>query len=198
MKSTNKSITRTWVAGMDSRQADVTGLLMQSPELRSRLSMWIRENVSPARKTYPDTSYGLKHRFSSDCGVYVNNDVFKAAMLLEGYAPVDQGALNWHYRIKVKADRAKWPATERVTFLWSETAADTTQQLNSLITYWSALLVNNSFDKHAAQQVSLYTQALELLQGKPMAYPATHPIDIRVKARIIADVRRAEAMLYAA
>src|SRR5579883_1443838 len=132
--STGKpSITRTWVVGMDSRQADINGLLMQSPELRSRLAVWVRENISPAKRIYPDHSYNLKHLFSSDCGVYVNNDVFKAAMLLEGYAPVDQSALNWSYRIKVKADRAKWPATERVTFLWSETAADTAQQLNSLI-----------------------------------------------------------------
>lgn len=199
MGSANKSVTPTWFPGMDSGQADINGLLMQAPELCSRLAIWIRENISPSTRTYPSTSYGLKHVFSSDCGVYVNNDVFKAAMLLEGYGPVDPNQLNWSYRIKAKADRAKWPATERVTFLWSETAADTAQQLNSLITYWSELLVNNPNSIHAAQQVTRYSQALELFRGKELTYPdVLYPTDMRLKARIISEVRRAEAMLYAA
>jgi hypothetical protein len=182
----------------DSHHADVIGLLMQSPELQARLSVWIRENVSPAKRTYPSTSYGLKHNFSSDCGVYISNGVFKAAMLLAGYKPVDQGEQNWRYRIKVKADRAKWPATEHIEFLWHESVTDTAQQIDSLLTYWSELLVNNPNNIPLARQVGLYTQTLELLRGKELTYPDVYPIDMRLKARIIADVRHAEAMLYAA
>lgn len=182
----------------DSFPADVTGLLIQSPELQTRLSVWIRENVSPAKRTYPSTSYGLKHNFTSDCGVYINNDVFKAAMLLAGYKPVDQGEQNWRYRIKVKADRAKWPATEHIEFLWHERVTDTLQQLDGLLTYWSELLVSNPNNIPLARQVRLYTQALELLRGEELTYPTTDPVDVRVKARIISEVRRAEAMLYAA
>ncbi len=182
----------------DSHHADVIGLLMQSPDLRSRLSIWVRDNVSHAGRTYPETSYGLKHRFSSDCHAYITNDVFKAAMLLEGYLPVDTKEQNWRYRIKLKEQRKAWPSKERAQFVWSQSVTDTEQQLDGLITYWSALLVNNPNNVLAAQQVALYTQALELLRGKELTYPATDPIDVRVRARIIANVRRAEAMLYAA
>lgn len=120
-------------------------------------------------------------------------------MLLEGYGPVDRNQLNWSYRIKVRERRATWCALDRVGFLWSETAADTAQQLDGLIGYWSALLVNNPNSIHAAQQVTRYSQALELFRGKELTYPdVLYPIDMRLKARIISEVRRAEAMLYAA
>ncbi|HVW76202.1 MAG TPA: hypothetical protein VHB45_01220 [Alloacidobacterium sp.] len=119
-------------------------------------------------------------------------------MLLEGYLPVDTKEQNWRYRIKLKEQRKAWPSKERAQFVWSQSVTDTEQQLDGLIGYWSALLVNNPNNVLAVQQVGLYTQTLELLRGEELTYPATDPIDVRVKARIISEVRRAEAMLYAA
>jgi hypothetical protein len=118
----------------------------------------------------------------------VNNGVFKAAMMLAGYHPINPLELNWSYRINVKQCREVWPMTTRIAFLWPKDVINTTQQLDNLLAYWSGVLVQDCFNKYAAQQVAHYTQALELLRGKELSYPATYPIDVRVKARIICEV----------
>ena len=65
---------------------------------------WIRKNIRP-RKTpmLERTSYGLKHDFEHDTGLYLTNNEFKDAMLLCGYYPVDQNKLNWCYCISKRS-----------------------------------------------------------------------------------------------
>ena len=64
------------------------------------LGLWIKLSLAPLRapKWLPE-SYGLKHVFERDTGVYVTNGRFKGAMLLAGFEPLDSAALNWEFRI---------------------------------------------------------------------------------------------------
>lgn len=54
------------------------------------------------RKTFNrmQTSYGLKHRFERDTGIYVSNGAFKGAMLLVGFTAKDIADLNWYFNVK--------------------------------------------------------------------------------------------------
>lgn len=63
---------------------------------------WIAAHIVP-RKTVNSrySSYGLKHILQSHTGIYLTNNQFKNAMLLSGYMPEDQFALNWYFRIKI-------------------------------------------------------------------------------------------------
>lgn len=65
---------------------------------------WIRKNIR-SRKTpmLERTSYGLKHDFEHDTGLYLTNNEFKDAMLLCGYYPVDPNKLNWCYCISKRS-----------------------------------------------------------------------------------------------
>lgn len=49
--------------------------------------IWVQENLVPTKGTiYTDrSSYSLKHLMESDIGLYVTNNVFKAAMIELGY-----------------------------------------------------------------------------------------------------------------
>ena len=44
-------------------------------------------------------SYGLKHLFEKETGIYVNNGAFKGAMFLAGFDVGDLFATNWHFNI---------------------------------------------------------------------------------------------------
>ena len=65
---------------------------------------WIRKNIHP-RKTplASPTSYGLKHYLERDTKLYLTNNQFKDAMLMCGFFPVDEHALNWAYCISKKS-----------------------------------------------------------------------------------------------
>lgn len=61
---------------------------------------WMRKYTQPAKTANKyRTSYGLKHIMSKMTGVYVTNNQFKDAMIIEGFYPVDETELNWRYRI---------------------------------------------------------------------------------------------------
>jgi len=72
-----------------------------SLEEQKVIKQWIYDNFVP-RKTLlrGHTSYGLKHIFSSNTGIYVTNNQFKDAMLKSGYKPVDSNELNWRYCLR--------------------------------------------------------------------------------------------------
>lgn len=84
--------------------------LVSDLQLDEQLSLmgWIEKNIFP-RKTplgYP-SSYGLKHVFEQDTGIYTTNNQFKDAMLLLGFYPVYEGELNWHFCISKKSPGVK-------------------------------------------------------------------------------------------
>lgn len=73
-----------------------------SLENKARLQKWIDERVRPNLiKSYNPylTSYGLKHYFEQDVGLYISNGVFKGAMLAAGIQPKEYDRLNWVFQI---------------------------------------------------------------------------------------------------
>ncbi len=70
------------------------------PQEREMLLDWIKMNVHKASYiNHKRTSYGLKHLFEADTGIYVTNNQFKDGMIECGFYPSDPDELNWHYRI---------------------------------------------------------------------------------------------------
>lgn len=70
---------------------------------------WIKGNLTP-RKTFNSrkTSYGLKHIFEqSPNGFYIENDIFKAAMLECGFKVQNKAAVNWVFNISQKSPALK-------------------------------------------------------------------------------------------
>ena len=65
---------------------------------------WIKENIRRSRSVSCHSSYGLKHIFNHDTGIYLTNNEFKDALLLAGYSSIDPNELNWRYRIKLKCE----------------------------------------------------------------------------------------------
>ncbi len=71
------------------------------------IKYWIEINlVHQKRYNYNRTSYGIKHIFSSDTGIYATNDEFKTAMLEMGYSPKDKKALNHIYCVSESKSKA--------------------------------------------------------------------------------------------
>ena len=67
------------------------------------LLAWIARHFEPSRQTYwHRSSYGLKHDFQRDTGIYVYNGAFKGAMLKSGIVPADEKEQNWHFKMKEK------------------------------------------------------------------------------------------------
>ena len=46
-----------------------------------------------------NSSYGLKHLFEKETGIYVNNGAFKGAMFLAGFDVGNLFATNWQFNI---------------------------------------------------------------------------------------------------
>ncbi|AVP62900.1 hypothetical protein C3B64_00965 [Clostridium botulinum] len=68
---------------------------------KEALDKWIKAKFEVAGKAYNKrSSYGLKHDFKRDTGIYVYNGVFKGAMLNAGFKAVDETQLNWDFYIK--------------------------------------------------------------------------------------------------
>lgn len=67
---------------------------------KQTLQEWIELAIQPAKHKHSFSSYGLKHEYEYQTGLYVTNGQFKGAMLQCGYTPIDTNAINWKYRIK--------------------------------------------------------------------------------------------------
>jgi hypothetical protein len=68
-------------------------------ETRTALAAWIRRRLASNRNRLKHrTSYGLKHEFEGNSGIYVTNGAFKGAMLACGFQVVDDTARNWEFR----------------------------------------------------------------------------------------------------
>lgn len=64
------------------------------------LLQWIANKLRLSSTFNPyHTSYGLKHIFARDAGVYISNAQFKDAMILAGFTPKCACERNHHYRI---------------------------------------------------------------------------------------------------
>lgn len=92
------------------KYADLALLPINQPEqyeqLEQRkkelLQQWINNRVKPylIQSYNPSlTSYGLKHYFEREIGVYVNNGQFKGGMLAAGISPESHEALNWVFKV---------------------------------------------------------------------------------------------------
>lgn len=73
-----------------------------SQEDKQAVIGWIEQKFEKASRTYSISSYGLKHDFERDTGIYVSNGEFKGAMLTAGFKPVNANELNWYFKIKLK------------------------------------------------------------------------------------------------
>lgn len=71
-------------------------------EQKETVQVWIKRELLPARREGDFSSYSLKHIFERLQGSrFVNNGVFKGAMLVAGYRPVNPAELNWRFRYKL-------------------------------------------------------------------------------------------------
>lgn len=70
---------------------------------------WIKENIEPMNSpNLSQSSYYLKHILEHSTGIYLTNNQFKDLMLKCGFAPINEGFLNWNYKIKkVKEEKPK-------------------------------------------------------------------------------------------
>ena len=76
--------------------------------IQQKVSDWIfgklRKRATP---NYNHSSYELKHLIESELGIYLTNNQMKDAMLQEGFRPVKENELNWHFYISQKSPAFK-------------------------------------------------------------------------------------------
>ena len=97
------------LAEKDWEANDPDGFQKLEPEQQSALVDWIRAVLVPAKTVFRRNSYGMKHDFDREPdGFYVYNGAFKGAMLAAGFLPVDEGELNWRFRVKPAQELARW------------------------------------------------------------------------------------------
>jgi hypothetical protein len=90
------------------------GFLQLDPEEQAALVDWIRAVLVPAKGVFRRNSYGMKHAFAREPdGFYVRNGAFKGAMLAAGFPPVDEGELNWRFRVKPANELGPWEKRQR-------------------------------------------------------------------------------------
>ena len=90
--------------GIPWTKGDEALLTELSKEEQTQVLDWIEENIVPRKTAYEGvSSYGLKHIFTHDTGIYLTNNQFKHAMFIAGYEPVRPYMLNWHYCISKKS-----------------------------------------------------------------------------------------------
>ena len=74
---------------------------------------WITLNLWPGDKiNHQISSYGSKHIFERDTGIYITNNQFKDAMLEMGFIPVNPDELNWYYQLDRKSPALKRSSNE--------------------------------------------------------------------------------------
>jgi len=65
---------------------------------------WIKNNIIPRKTPYRDrSSYRLKHLLEEETGLYTTNNQFKDAMLMCGFQPVNETAINWIFCFSAKS-----------------------------------------------------------------------------------------------
>ena len=107
-RRTDKLAERDWEAN------DPAGFHKLESEQQTALVDWIRAVLVPAKKVFRRNSYGMKHDFDREPeGFYVYNGAFKGAMLSAGFHPVDEGELNWRFRVKPAQELARWEQRQR-------------------------------------------------------------------------------------
>ena len=105
---------RNELAERDWEANDPAGFHKLEPEQQTALVDWIRAVLVPAKKVFRRNSYGMKHDFDREPdGFYVYNGGFKGAMLAAGFLPVDEGELNWRFRVKPAQELARWEQRQR-------------------------------------------------------------------------------------
>lgn len=70
-----------------------------SEEIQLLLDTWIKENIRPAIRICPDSSYWFKHVVERHIGRYVSSIQLTGAMVKAGYLPVEGYARPWKFRI---------------------------------------------------------------------------------------------------
>jgi uncharacterized protein YozE (UPF0346 family) len=76
---------------------------------KEALEKWIKVKFEEGIRTYKKrSSYGLKHDFQSETGIYVYNGAFKGAMIKSGFKAVDDTELNWYFKIKERITDSFW------------------------------------------------------------------------------------------
>ena len=102
------------LAEKDWEANDPAGFQKLEPEQQTALVDWIRAVLTPAKGIFRRNSYGMKHDFDREPGgFYVYNGAFKGAMLAAGFPPVDEGELNWRFRVKPIHELARWEQRQR-------------------------------------------------------------------------------------
>lgn len=71
-----------------------------SPAEQELVVAWIRAVMKPAKTLHRVTSYGLKHFFEWEVGLYICNGAMKGAMVAAGYQPTNPSEQNTCYRIR--------------------------------------------------------------------------------------------------
>lgn len=67
-------------------------------ESKELLLNWIATHFLPSNRKMSASSYTIKHIFTRETELYVNNGQFKGAMLMMGFYPVDKSLMNWKYK----------------------------------------------------------------------------------------------------
>jgi hypothetical protein len=102
------------LAERDWKANDPAGFQQLKPEEQAALVDWIRAVLVPAKTVFRRNSYGMKHDFEREPdGFYIYNGAFKGAMLAAGFPPVDEGELNWRFRVKPAHELARWEQRQR-------------------------------------------------------------------------------------
>ena len=76
-------------------------LMSDLPEdVQRQVSDWIFASIRKREfPNYEHDSYQLKHQIERELGIYLTNNQMKDAMLNEGFRPVKENELNWHFCI---------------------------------------------------------------------------------------------------
>lgn len=107
---------------VENGHVDDALITSHSDEEITIVKKWIADNIKPSSEVLENrTSYGLKHILQKDTKIYLTNNEFKDAMLLEGYEPVDPNELNWEYRIIFLRDINDNPSE---FFIWAKKYKD--------------------------------------------------------------------------
>ena len=71
-----------------------------SDQKKQAVLTWIKACFEPSHRACEESSYGIKHWFEEETGLYVTNGAFKGAMIAAGLDPVDTSLVNWQFRCK--------------------------------------------------------------------------------------------------
>jgi hypothetical protein len=76
----------------------------EDKETQKKVLKWIKQHCIRTKTiNRRHSSYGLKHILERDTGIYLTNNQFKHAMLIEGHNPTNENDLNWYFRIGNRA-----------------------------------------------------------------------------------------------